>query len=314
MRSIGRVRSDSSPVRVNVPSCAASRPDSRRISVPELPASTGPSGSRSPRSPTPRTRTRSTSSSSTSTPSARRASSVDSVSAALPKPAMRVSPSLTAPISAARCEIDLSPGTRMWPTRADAGSTRVTASRARARRRRRSPAPRAARPRARGGLGARDEHGQVATPLGRHVLELEVLDVDPRRAERLRDRRPAPRGGRGRGRAAAGGRPGRGNASESSRRRLEDASPIQRARKPPSRARRACSSWSTRRRWSASDAVSASAFSRKMSTQIRGFAPATRVSSRSEPPAAASGSWPFDARLPGLVDRAGSRARAGGGS
>ena len=29
-----------------------------------------------------------------------------------------------------------------------------------------------------------------------------------------------------------------------------------------------------------------------MSTQIRGFAPATRVMSRSEPPAAASGSWP----------------------
>ena len=34
------------------------------------------------------------------------------------------------------------------------------------------------------------------------------------------------------------------------------------------------------------------ALSRKMSTQMRGFAPATRVMSRSEPPAAASGSWP----------------------
>ena len=29
-----------------------------------------------------------------------------------------------------------------------------------------------------------------------------------------------------------------------------------------------------------------------MSTQIRGFAPATRVMSRSDPPAPASGSWP----------------------
>ena len=38
------------------------------------------------------------------------------------------------------------------------------------------------------------------------------------------------------------------------------------------------------------------ALSRKMSTQIRGFAPATRVMSRSEPPALASGSWPSIAR------------------
>jgi hypothetical protein len=30
-----------------------------------------------------------------------------------------------------------------------------------------------------------------------------------------------------------------------------------------------------------------------MSIQMRGFAPATRVMSRSDPPAVASGSWPF---------------------
>ena len=57
-----------------------------------------------------------------------------------------------------------------------------------------------------------------------------------------------------------------------------------------------------RRRCSASDALSGSAFSRKMSTQIRGFAPATRVMSRREPPAARSGSWPLDPRRARLVD------------
>ena len=86
--------------------------------------------------------------------------------------------------------------------------------------------------------------------------------------------------------------PGSGNASASIRRRLPAASPIQRARKPASPASSAASSCSTRRRCSASDSRSEAAFSRKMSTQIRGFAPATRVMSRSEPPAAASGSWP----------------------
>ena len=38
-------------------------------------------------------------------------------------------------------------------------------------------------------------------------------------------------------------------------------------------------------------------------TQIAGFAPATRVMSRSEPAAAASGSWPSDTRDPGLVEQ-----------
>ena len=45
-----------------------------------------------------------------------------------------------------------------------------------------------------------------------------------------------------------------------------------------------------------------SALSRKMSIHIRGFAPAIRVMSRSEPPAFASGSWPSTRRRAGLVD------------
>ena len=50
--------------------------------------------------------------------------------------------------------------------------------------------------------------------------------------------------------------------------------------------------------------------SRKMSTQMRGFAPATRVMSRSDPPAAASGSWPSIRPDAGLVDeQVGERMR-----
>ena len=62
------------------------------MSVPALPQSIGPSGSRSPRSPTPWTRSVSTSSSTTSAPSARTAAIVASVSADRPKPETRVSP------------------------------------------------------------------------------------------------------------------------------------------------------------------------------------------------------------------------------
>src|SRR5262249_10350087 len=86
--------------------------------------------------------------------------------------------------------------------------------------------------------------------------------------------------------------PGCSYASVSMRRRLPDASAIQRARKPASPCTSARSTCSTRRRCSASALPSASALSRKMSTQMRGFAPATRVMSRSDPAAAASGSCP----------------------
>ena len=82
------------------------------------------------------------------------------------------------------------------------------------------------------------------------------------------------------------------NASRSRSCRFVADSPIQRARKPASPRSSAVSSCSTRRRCSASAVRSSSAFSRKMSTQMRGFAPATRVISRNDAPAAASGSCP----------------------
>ena len=86
------------------------------------------------------------------------------------------------------------------------------------------------------------------------------------------------------------------------RRRLSAASPIQPARKPASSRSSAASTCSIRRRCSASASRTASALSRKMSTQIRGFAPATRVMSRSEPPAPRERLVALDPRRAGLVD------------
>src|SRR4051794_28092098 len=176
---MGREDSDSSPVRVNSPSWNASRPVTRRARVPALPQSIVVL--RSPRKPTPRTR--SSSPSSTSAPSARTAARVDSVSAERPKPRIVVSPSETAPISSARCEIDLSPGTAKCPSRAAAGSTRIE-------HRRHDDAVALALEQRRGALRlalAGDEQRQRAAALRRDVVQLEVLDVDPLRAERLRD-------------------------------------------------------------------------------------------------------------------------------
>src|SRR5581483_7042747 len=64
---------------------------------------------------------------STSAPRARIASTVACVSPERPKPRTRVSPSASAPIRTARCEIDLSPGTMTCPTSEVAGSTRISA-------------------------------------------------------------------------------------------------------------------------------------------------------------------------------------------
>src|SRR5439155_16911415 len=109
-------------------------PASRRSRVPEFAQSIGSAGASSPPRPRPSIRTRSTSSSTASTPSARTAASVASVSRERPKPRTMVSPSPTAPSRTARCEIDLSPGTPMWPTTARAGSIFTSASRVRGRR------------------------------------------------------------------------------------------------------------------------------------------------------------------------------------
>src|SRR6266511_2364508 len=139
------------------------------------------------------------------TPSARAAAIVDAVSAERPNPRTRVSPSQSAPIRTARCEIDLSPGTAMCPTSTPAGSTLVTlASHPRHGVRHRDVAERGSFAedgrrdhvvalrledggRARGFVFVSDEEGERSAALAGHVLQLEVLDVDPLRAERLRD-------------------------------------------------------------------------------------------------------------------------------
>src|SRR6266508_541894 len=204
-RSIGRALSDSSPLSSKRPCWPARMPVRRRISVPALPQSIGAPGGRSPRSPAPWTRSSSSAGSSTCTPSVRTAAIVDSVSAERPNPRTRVSPSHSAPIRTARCEIDLSPGTAMCPTSAPAGSTLLTlASHPRHGVRHRDVAERGSFAedgrrdhvvalrledggRARSFVFVSDEEGERSAALAGHVLQLEVLDVDPLRAERLRD-------------------------------------------------------------------------------------------------------------------------------
>ena len=60
----------------------------------------------------------------TSTPMALRQAAVLSGSSAGNNPSMRVSPSAMAPNNRARCEIDLSPGTRTLPRRVDPAGKR----------------------------------------------------------------------------------------------------------------------------------------------------------------------------------------------
>ena len=252
--------------------------------------------------------------SSTSTPSARTASIVDlGVAPSGRSRATRVSPSEIAPSRTRTVRDRLVAGDGEWPSSEAAGSTLIADAPAddddavalRLEQRR----PRAA-PRPRPSTSTR----QRAAALGRDVVQLEVLDVDPLGAERLRDPGEHARAvghvhadALQRARVGVGAlehaapvaRPPRRSSGRGSRRR--------RARAPPRPAR-------SRRRCSASAPRTASALSRKMSTQMRGFAPAMRVMSRSEPPAAASGSWPSTRARAGLVRRARSRARAAGGS
>ena len=133
----------------------------------------------------------------------------------------------------ARWQIHLTPGTASAPRERARPARRASLRRSPAPRRRRSPAPRAAPRRARP-RPRRRRGRERAAALGREVLQLEVLDVDPLRAERLEDpgeharpvgdvdAQPLQRAG-----VLVGGR-------RACRRRLPPASPIQRARKPAS--------------------------------------------------------------------------------
>jgi hypothetical protein len=91
-----------------------------RIVEPELPASSTASGARQAARPPAITSSRP--SCRIATPRPRRHASVDAQSAALEKLRTRVSPSAIAPMSAARCEMDLSPGRVNVPRTQAAGS------------------------------------------------------------------------------------------------------------------------------------------------------------------------------------------------
>jgi hypothetical protein len=160
------------------------------------------------------------------------------VSAERPKPVTRVSPSQIAPIRTARCEIDLSPGTAQVPDEARAARRRRSAHSLDHRRdddavalclEERAPA-RSASP------SPRDEHRQRAAALGRDVVELEVLDVDPLCAERLEDPGEHARAGLDVTPEPAAASPGRRKRAREPRRRCALASPI--PREEPGVARR----------------------------------------------------------------------------
>src|SRR3954468_21814664 len=127
MRCIGRFRRLASPSKVTVIGQPATAPISRRQPVPELPKSSASCGCRKPPTPTPCTRQAPSPVRSTLAPSARMALPVLRTSSPSSSPKIRVSPTASAPKISARCEIDLSPGTRTRPAsaperRADIGN------------------------------------------------------------------------------------------------------------------------------------------------------------------------------------------------
>ena len=120
IRSMGRFRSDASPVSTLPKRCPAMMPESRRIVVPELPQFNGSSGGRSPSSPFPSISSTPSSFRSAVLPRARTQSSVDCGSAEVGKLWMRDVPSPRAESRADRCEIDLSAGSDTVPVRLSA--------------------------------------------------------------------------------------------------------------------------------------------------------------------------------------------------
>src|SRR4051794_11777066 len=177
----------SSPSSVKLPLWPASMPGRIRISVPALRTSITPSGGRSPRMPTPSITRPSSPTPSIGTPIDRKASTVASVSAEAPNPVTVTRSSLGAPPIPARWLMDLSPGTLSPPTSAPAGATCSRSSLIDSGRRDRPVALRVQQchdPLRLRLAGDRDHHGAAA--VGRHVVQLEVLDVDALSPQRLR--------------------------------------------------------------------------------------------------------------------------------
>ena len=114
---IGRRDRDASPVRRVVMLWPAITPSIRRTPVPELPKSRSPAGSSSPPTPRPRT-SQVVPFLWIGHPKARSARAVFSTSSPSSRPVIGVRPVASAPSISARCEMDLSPGTRTRPPRA----------------------------------------------------------------------------------------------------------------------------------------------------------------------------------------------------
>ncbi len=115
MRSMGRLRSEASPVSSTSKDCPASSPVMSRMPVPELPRSSGRAGGWRPRGPTPSTCSVPSPSARIGTPSASSACHVAVQSSPLRNPRTTVGPSAIAPSIRERWEMDLSPGTAMTP-------------------------------------------------------------------------------------------------------------------------------------------------------------------------------------------------------
>ena len=122
MRRIGRLRSEASPSKVAEIGWPPTTPIISLVPVPALPKSSVASGSASPPMPTPCTLQRPSPWRSTAAPSWRQACAVRSTSSPSSRPSIFVSPMERRPRIRARCEIDLSPGTRTRPSSAPAPS------------------------------------------------------------------------------------------------------------------------------------------------------------------------------------------------
>src|SRR5262249_30335053 len=116
-RRIGRLRSDASPSKTALMGQPATAPMTRRQPVPELPKSSAAFGSAKPETPVPHTFQAKSPDRSTRAPNACIDLAVLRTSSPSNRPEIDVSPTERAPRIKARCEIDLSPGTRALPDR-----------------------------------------------------------------------------------------------------------------------------------------------------------------------------------------------------
>ncbi len=118
-RAIGRCESEASPISTLSNACAQSKPVKRRMPVPAFPQSKGAALACRPCKPTPWMIRDWASGVSMRTPNWLNILAVARVSSPSRKPLTCVGPSAKAPKMMARCEMDLSPGTRNRPCRPD---------------------------------------------------------------------------------------------------------------------------------------------------------------------------------------------------